>query len=121
VDLKKMVTQERWKKTKGKLDWIWQAAQGEPGGDIAVECPADHISHKQLELIQGFLVYVARTYPTMVPYLKGIHLTLDAWRVNRGDDGWPVGDDGWRLTNTIDDRLESADARQGREEPPKFV
>jgi hypothetical protein len=68
-----------------------------------------------------FLVYVARTYTTLVPYLKGIHLTLDSWRVYRGDDGWPIDDDGWRLTNAIDDRLEDPVARQGGLEPPKFV
>jgi hypothetical protein len=67
------------------------------------------------------LVYVARTYTMLVPSLKGIHLTLDLWRANRGDDGWPVGNDGWRLTNTIDDRLEDKVARQGGLEPPKFV
>ena len=24
----------------------------------------------------------------MVPYLKGLHLTLDSWRPNRDEDGW---------------------------------
>jgi hypothetical protein len=24
----------------------------------------------------------------MVPYLKGLHLTIDSWRPNRGVDGW---------------------------------
>jgi hypothetical protein len=33
---------------------------------------------KTLEQQRGFLVYVSRTYPVMVPYLKGIHLTLDS-------------------------------------------
>jgi hypothetical protein len=121
VDVKKMVTQERWDKTKTKLDWIWRACQGERGGDIESACPAENIPHKKLESIRGFLVYVARTYPTMVPYLKGIHLTLDSWRENRGSDGWPVDDDGWRISNTIDDKLEDADARQGGAEPPTFV
>jgi hypothetical protein len=84
VDVRKMVTQERWEKTKSKLDWIWRASQGEHEEDITLECPEGHIPHKKLESIRGFLVYIARTYPTMVPYLKGIHLTLDSWRANRG-------------------------------------
>jgi hypothetical protein len=121
VDVKKMVTQERWDKTKAKLDWIWRSSEGERGGDIASECPKGYIPHKKLEFIRGFLVYVARTYPTMVPYLKGIHLTLDSWRVNRGLDGWPVDEDGWRVSNTINDKLEDADARKGGEEPPPYV
>jgi hypothetical protein len=111
VDVKKMVTQERWEKTQRKLDWIHRAAKGERGGDIASECPPERITHKPLESIRGFLIYVARTYSTLVPYLKGIHLTLDSWRANRGDDGWPVDDDGWRLSNTIDDKIEDGIAR----------
>jgi hypothetical protein len=94
VDVKKMVTQERWDKTKSKLDWIARTLSGERGADIAQDCPRGQVPHKQLESIRGFLVYVARTYTTMVPYLKGIHLTLDFWQAGRGRDGWPVDDDG---------------------------
>jgi len=46
--------------------------------------------HKTLEKQRGFLVYVARTYPSLVPYLKGIHLTLDSWRGGRDSEGWKV-------------------------------
>jgi hypothetical protein len=73
-----MVTQERWEKTQKKLDWIHRAAKGERGEDVSVECPQGSIPHKTLESIRGFLVYVARTYTALVPYLKGIHLTLDS-------------------------------------------
>jgi hypothetical protein len=79
------------------------------------------VPHKQLESIRGFLVYVARTYATMVPYLKGVHLTLDFWRAGRGKDGWPHDDEGWRLTDTVDDRIEDANSRQGGLEPPTYV
>jgi hypothetical protein len=121
VDVQKMVTQERWEKTQKKIDWIWRAFQDERGGDIDEDCPKGHIPHKKLESIRGFSVYVARTYTTMVPYLKGIHLTLDSWRDKRAADGWPVDNDGWRISNTIDNKLEDADARQGGEDPPNFV
>jgi hypothetical protein len=87
-----MVTQERWDKTKGKLDWIARTIAGVRGGDIPEACPEGEVPHKQLELIRGFLVYVARTYSTMVMYLKGVHLTLDFWRAGRGKDGWPDDD-----------------------------
>jgi hypothetical protein len=33
------------------------------------------LSHKELLSDRGFLVYVTRTYPAMVPSLKGFHLT----------------------------------------------
>jgi hypothetical protein len=32
-----------------------------------------------------------------------------------------VDDAGWRISNTIDDKLEDPDARQGGEVPPTFV
>ena len=38
----------------------------------------------------GFLVYMGRAYPFMVPYLKGFHLTIESWR-----DGWDS--EGWKL------------------------
>jgi hypothetical protein len=40
------------------------------------------LDFKSLESKRGFLIYVTRTYPSMVPYLKGMHLTLDSWRPN---------------------------------------
>jgi hypothetical protein len=36
----------------------------------------------------SFQLYVTRTFPSMVPYLKGFHLTLDGWRGGRNDEGW---------------------------------
>jgi hypothetical protein len=45
-------------------------------------------NHKLLEQYRGFLVYVTRTYPIMVPYLKGLHLTLDSWRKGSAAKGW---------------------------------
>jgi hypothetical protein len=46
------------------------------------------LDHKTLERRRGFLLYVTRTYPAMVLYLKGMHLTLDGWRKGRDDEGW---------------------------------
>jgi hypothetical protein len=48
------------------------------------------LSHKELLVDQGFLVYVARTYPAMVPYLKGFHLTIETWRGGRDSKGWKL-------------------------------
>jgi hypothetical protein len=40
---------------------------------------------------RGFLQYVTRTYPAMVPYMKGFYNTIDPWRrANRDDDGWKL-------------------------------
>jgi hypothetical protein len=81
---------------------------------VSTKCLQGSIPHKTLESIR-FFMYVMRTYTTL------ILPTLDSWRVNRGENGWPIDDDGWRLTNTIDDRLEDPGARQGGLEHQKFV
>ena len=46
------------------------------------------IDRKDLERRRRFLVYVSCTYPTMTPYIKGIHKILDGWRYGRDEDGW---------------------------------
>jgi hypothetical protein len=43
---------------------------------------------KTLEQHRGFFVYIAWTCPSLVPYLKGIHLTLDSWWPNQDSQGW---------------------------------
>ena len=37
------------------------------------------LDRANMESIRGFLVYVARTYQYMNPYLKVLNLTLDSW------------------------------------------
>jgi len=91
----KLVTQERWDKTKAKIDWIWKEVQDIRAGNKAA------MDYKTLESYRGFLIYVSRTYTTLVPYLKGIHLTLDSWRPNRDDDGW-------KITNTLEEKFTEA-------------
>ena len=46
------------------------------------------LDHKVLRSDRGFLVYVTQAYPCMVPYLKGIHLSLETWRGGRDEEGW---------------------------------
>jgi hypothetical protein len=46
------------------------------------------VDHNELEKTWGFLIYVSRMYPPMNPFLKGPHLTIDAWRPERDDEGW---------------------------------
>jgi len=73
------VAQDKWEKTQRHIEWIVEHFDD-----------ADGIPFKPLERIRGFLVYTTRTYPSMVPYLKGIHLTLDSWREHRDDEGWKL-------------------------------
>ena len=44
-----------------------------------VDYPASEIPFKKLECIVGFLVYISQIYTCMVPYLKGVYLTLNSW------------------------------------------
>lgn len=74
-----MTTQEKWDKTRDHLVWIRSNLNNKDGLD-----------GKILKSIRGFLVYVARTYPSMTPYLKGIHATIDSWRSGRDVDGWKL-------------------------------
>jgi hypothetical protein len=87
VDVKNMVTQERWEKTKSKLNWIVRVLAGERKNNIPESYPEGEVPHKPLESIRGFLVYVTQTYSNDDAYLKGVHLTLDFWRGGRGKDG----------------------------------
>ena len=44
----------------------------------------------KMELIRGFLVYMARTYWDINPYLKVLHLTLDSWKPFRDNEEWII-------------------------------
>jgi hypothetical protein len=85
------VTQERWDKTRKMVCDIWQEysdRRTELPVEVLGEDSAGGLNHKQLERRRGFLVYVAHAHPSLVPYLEGIHLTLDSWRSDRNEDGW---------------------------------
>eukprot|EP00978_Attheya_sp_CCMP212_P029827 scaffold107351_cov30-Attheya_sp.AAC.1 len=107
--VKKYVTQRRWEKTKAGVRWLdkelrlvtEETVLGEGSGEMM---------HKPIESIRGFLNYVTRTYESITPYLKGVHLTLDHWRPDRYEDGW-------RVMNSGDERL----GYQTRKQPPATV
>ena len=92
----KFVTKERWRKAQGCIRWLAkkiglvgdQWSDEAPGDDDAKAAPIGCFPHKQAEKIRGFLIYVSWTYRCMVPYLKGLHLTLEFWRPNRNEEGW---------------------------------
>jgi hypothetical protein len=71
-----LVTRNKWCKLKrllAKLDEFMKESE--------------MVDHKGLERTPGFLVYVARTYKPMAPFLLGFHLTIDSWRPGRDDEG----------------------------------
>lgn len=71
---------EKWGRMKEILrKWSSRLAEGD-----------EELSHKELLSDRGFLVYVTRVYPAMVPYLKGFHLTIEMWRGGRDADGYKL-------------------------------
>jgi hypothetical protein len=86
-----MVTDKRWIKTQkifrrlvDEVVSLRKGSEREDGSPIS----SQGVDHKALESDRGFLIYVSQTYPSMVPYRKGIHLILDSWREGRREDGW---------------------------------
>ena len=71
------VTKERWSKLQ---QLIQELGKLEAAGSMPMN---------RLEQICRFLIYIARTYEWVIPYLKGLHLTIDSWRPTRdADTGW---------------------------------
>jgi hypothetical protein len=106
---------ERWVKTRQILVDLWEEMER-----------VGTLDHKQLERARGFLVYIVRTYPSFNPYLKGIHLTLDRWRVGRMEDGWVGGrsdailprSESWDSFDSLDQELVMEDPADGPVGPP---
>jgi hypothetical protein len=46
------------------------------------------LEFRRLRSDRGFMVYVTQAYPSLKPYLKGFHLSLETWRGGRNDEGW---------------------------------
>ncbi len=92
------ISPARWLKTKEILNRLLNTLLTEGKFNL-----------KQLLSDRGFLTYVSQSYPAMVPYLKGIHLTIDSWRDGRDENGWKVLD---VLVSTVPSRR----SKSGKEE-----
>jgi hypothetical protein len=101
------VSDEKWEKAKAIIEKTKSEILGKDGW----------IGRKGLESSRGFLLYVTRTYPSMVPYMKGFHLTLDGWRKGRNTEGWKY------LSREIREQVERGEYEDPAEPPeaPKLV
>ena len=72
-----MVFQDRWDRT-----WIIIAKLT----SMDME-DSEGMHWARMESIRGFLLYVTRKYWDMTPYLKGLSLTLDSWRLYIDKEG----------------------------------
>jgi len=73
-----LTSEEKWNRMKNILS-TWRKR---------LENGMKMLPHSELLSHRGFLVYVTRTYPPMVPYLKGFHLAAEMWRGGRDAEGW---------------------------------
>ncbi len=73
-----LVTEEKWHKAKSQVQ------------ELKVRVQEKMASRKRLQEIRGFLNYIATTYPILMSYLMGLHLTIDGWQKGRDHEGWRV-------------------------------
>jgi hypothetical protein len=99
------VSQEKWDKAKEMVAKTVEEVE-ENDGCLVRKVP---------EQRRGFLLYVTKTFPSTVPYLKGFHLTIDGWRKNRNSQGWKY------LAREIRELMingETVDVPESAEAPP---
>jgi hypothetical protein len=70
------ISQKRWDKLQGHLEWL------------EARTLEGVIPRKHFLSVRGYLVFVSMTYRSIEPYMKGLHLTAEAWRPTRDADGW---------------------------------
>ncbi|KAL7579190.1 hypothetical protein ACA910_011361 [Epithemia clementina (nom. ined.)] len=80
------ITQTKWGQTKMEIALLRQELH-------TTHAPTSDgkIDHKTLEQVAGFLNHVAWAFPTICIFLKGIYGTMNAWRPDRDEDGWKIG------------------------------
>ena len=83
--ISKSVSAEKW--AKGTA--IMNRLRGELDAD---EGKRPMMNTKLLERETGFLNHLAMTFDNLVPFLKGLYLTLNSWRAGRDSDDWKVSD-----------------------------
>jgi hypothetical protein len=119
----KGVTKERWVKFQSKLRWIGKQIKlsneftkmdDSQMGEDSSESDESVLHFKSLERNVGFIVYAAMTYTPIIPYLKGIYLTLNSWRGNRNKEGW-------KETNKRKREDERLQGPTEYEDPPEWV
>jgi len=68
----KTVSQEKWEKGRSLVREFTERCNDPQ--------QPPRFNHKDLERKRGFLVHLSMTFSSLVPFLKGLHLTIDSWR-----------------------------------------
>ena len=100
-------SQEKWEKGKAIVE-KWHKAVVKEG--------SSRLNRKELERGVGFLVHLSRSFPCIMPYLKGIYLTMESWRVGRDEDGWKLSTKGWieALAGEFEDGMKDMSLNEGK-------
>ncbi len=95
-------SQEKWDKGKRLVEELYK---------LVVEEKKKTLDRSILEKHVGFLVHLSRTFPALFPYLKGIYLTMESWRLGRDADGWKFSRAAWwnLMSGALDDDDDDGD------------
>ena len=75
-----LTSQEKWDRLKTICKkWLKEVQSGD-----------GNLDHTSLRSDKGFMVHVTQAYPSMKPYLKGFHLSMETWRGGRDAEGWKL-------------------------------
>ena len=65
-----LTSQEKWDSLQAiSIRWL-----------ARLEAGKIELDHTELRLDKGFMVHAAQVYPSIKPYLKGFHLSMETWR-----------------------------------------
>jgi hypothetical protein len=103
--------EEKWIKAKKLMHEVL---------DLLAE-DSQHLPRHRLEQIRGFLVYVTRTYPCVVSYLIGMHMTIDSWQNNRDGNGWRLSNQDLKMRARAVAEMEDSDDEDEDLEAPSAV
>jgi hypothetical protein len=97
----KTVSKEKWNKGRELVKALFDQMFSVHETDTYM------LDYKELEVTRGFLGHLSSTYESMVPYLRGFHLTLASYLGKRDEDGWMLTDTAWRVY--VDKKLAEGD------------
>jgi hypothetical protein len=72
VNVRILVSRKKWANAKSLLATLHELV-----------LDSEWLYQKVLEIIRGFLVYLARTYKPLTPFLMGLHMLIDGWTPGR--------------------------------------
>ena len=115
-EITQTVSQVKWDKARAYILEL-KAQLDAPPSDEAIT-----LDFKRLMSIRGFLGHLAMTFETMVPFLKGFHLTLAGYLPRRDESGWKLSDLQWEnyVTQQVERGLLTEEERDRMLDPPHF-